>query len=32
MEKLRGKDFPSAVINEVIDNMAMEEIQQVQEL
>ena len=32
MEKLSGKDFPAAVLKEVNDNMAMEELQQVQEL
>ena len=32
MEKLRGKHFPAAVLKEVNDNMAMEELQQVQEL
>ena len=32
MEKLSGKHFPAAVLKEVNDNMAMEELQQVQEL
>ena len=32
MEKLSGKHFPTAVLKEVNDNMAMEELQQVQEL
>lgn len=30
MEKLSGKHFPAAVLKEVNDNMAMEELQQVQ--
>ena len=32
MKKLSGKHFPAAVLKEVNDNMAMEELQQVQEL
>ena len=32
MEKLSGKHFLAAVLKEVNDNMAMEELQQVQEL
>ena len=32
MEKLSGKHFPAAVLKEGNDNMAMEELQQVQEL